>query len=59
MTPQQFWLALTQRGASAVKWLVIGSVLHAGDWRPFVRLCVILVLLAVMQIPLDLWLLWR
>jgi len=39
-----------------VKWLVLGSVLTAKSWTPFIRLALLLVLFALVQLPLDIWL---
>jgi hypothetical protein len=57
MTPQLLWPALlAQLRGQAVKWLVLGSVLTAKSWTPFIRLALLLVLFALVQLPLDIWL---
>ena len=41
--------------ASAEKWQVIGDVVKEKDWRPFIKLCLILLLV---QVPFDIGIAW-
>jgi hypothetical protein len=54
VTPQ-LWQALARLLRASAMWLIIGSVLYEKDRRPFIRLCVILLILQLWVLGVVLW----